>query len=262
MPNPLLGNDVAHHQGNINFDVYKNNTNFLIIKATEGTGYRDPKFIRNRDEARRVGLLLGYYHFARPDLNANPISEADWFLQTLGQIREGEMLVLDYEPAGQKQEWVDWCKRWLDHVFSRTGCRPLIYLNQSQVRKFNWQSVVDGGYGLWIAAYTYDPKKNDFEKGQWKFAAMQQWTNRQNVPGIAGNTDGNVFFGDENSFKKYGFPAQASSSVSPSQSPSSSVSSSPSEAPVDWEKKYKDEVTAHAETKRRLQSAKDFVAQV
>lgn len=255
----IVGNDIASYQGDVNYDVYKNNTNFVIPKTTEGVGFTDPKFKRNQSEARRVGLLLGYYHFARPDIGNSPEAEADFFLSVIGQLREGEVLALDYEPATQVQAHVDWCRKWLDRVFSRTGVRPLIYLNQSQLRKFNWKAVVDGGYGLWVAAYT---PEGEFITGNWPFAAMQQWTSSQKVPGIVGNVDGNFFFGDAATFKKYGYkaPAQPSSSVSPSKSPSSSQSPSPSPEPIDWEKKYKEEAAAHTVTKQRLQNIKNYTA--
>lgn len=224
----ILGNDVASYQGDINFDLYRNNSNFIIAKATEGTGFTDPKFKRNQSEARRVGILRGWYAFARPDLGNSAEAEADWFLSVVGQLQEGEILVLDYECPNQKPSHVAWCKAWLDRVYSRTGVRPLIYLNQSQVKQFDWKPVVDGGYGLWIAAYTYDPNNNNAQIGQWTFAAMQQWTNGQTVPGIPAVADGDVFFGSEQAFKSYGYKRPASSSVSPSASPSSSQSSTPS----------------------------------
>jgi hypothetical protein len=34
---------------------------------------------------------------------------------------------------------------------------------------------------------------------------MQQWTDQQTVPGIVGNVDGDVFFGDAVAFGKYGY---------------------------------------------------------
>ena len=37
----LIGNDISVFQGQIDFGVYKNNTNFLFAKATEGTGLID-----------------------------------------------------------------------------------------------------------------------------------------------------------------------------------------------------------------------------
>lgn len=200
-----LGNDISKWQGQVNWDVLKNNTQFIILKVSEGNGYKDPNFSHYQSEARRVGLPLGYYHFARPDLKNTPEAEADWFLKTIGELREGELLFLDYEPAGQVQAWVEWCFKWLERVREKTGVRCPIYLNQSQVKKFDWSMVINGGYGLWIAAYTYDPRKNDFEKGQWSFAMMQQWSNSQQVPGIPAAADGNVFFGDLETLKKYGY---------------------------------------------------------
>lgn len=224
----IVGNDVSNWQGNINYDVYKNNSNFIIIKATEGIGYIDPKFYQNQIESRRVGLLRGYYHFARPDLGNFPEAEAEYFLQVVGTMREGEVLCLDYEPASNPQPVVDYCKRFMDRVLALTRVRCLIYLNQSQVRKYDWKPVVDASYGLWLAAYV--PTSEAFT-GQWNQMAMQQWTSSQIVPGIVGKTDGNWFFGDENQFKKYGYhdPVVPSSSVSPSISPSLSLS--PSKSP-------------------------------
>jgi GH25 family lysozyme M1 (1,4-beta-N-acetylmuramidase) len=204
----ILGNDIANFQGDVDYSTYKNNSNFIIFKATEGTGFKDPKFSRNQSEARNVGLALGYYHFARPDLNADANKEADFFLQTLGEIKDGEVLVLDYEPNWHGDA-VSWCKAWLDHVTEKTHCKPLIYLNQNQLNTINWKPISDAGYGLWVAAYTGSPTNNNFVTGSWKFAAMQQWTSSQKVPGINGNVDGDVFFGDINTFKKYGYKKPA-----------------------------------------------------
>lgn len=199
----IVGNDVSRHQGDIDFGKYKDNTHFLIAKCTEGVGYLDPKFIRNRDHCRSLGIPFGTYHFARPDLGNTPEAEADYYVSK-ADPRQGELLVLDYEPDWNGDA-VGWCHNFLRRVFEKTETKPLIYLNQSQTKKFNWTPVVNDGYGLWIAAYTYDPNNNNFESGEWEFAAMQQWTNRQQVPGISGGVDGNVFFGTIEQLKKYGY---------------------------------------------------------
>lgn len=202
----IVGQDVASYQGDVNFDVYKNNTNFLFIKASEGVGFTDPKFSRNQSEARRVGIPLGFYHFARPDLGNSPEAECDWFLKVCNGPHAGEVMALDYECANQKQADVDWCKKFLDRLQAKIGVKAFIYLNQSQLKTFNWKSIVDGGYPLWVAAYTFDPNNNNFYTGAWSYAAMQQWTSSQKVPGIPTNCDGDAFFGDVATFKKYGVP--------------------------------------------------------
>ncbi len=114
-------------------------------------------------------------------------------------------MVLDFE-----EQWtgdhVQFCKKFLDRVASKmNGVKPLIYLNQSQLKAKDWSPIANAGYGLWVAAYTLDPNNNNFVTGAWKFAAMQQWTSQQKVPGITGNVDGDVFFGDMATFKKYGY---------------------------------------------------------
>ncbi len=197
----IVGNDVSEWQGNIDWNTYKNNTNFVIIRSSYGVGYKDKKFDIYQSEARRVGLPIGYYHYSYPQYNT-PEAEADYFLSVVN-IKDGEMLCLDYEESWNGDR-VGWCKRFLDRIASKlNGYKALIYLNQSLATNNDWSPLVNAGYGLWIAAYTYDPKKNDFKIGAWKFAAMQQWTNQQKVPGIPTVADGNVFFGDISAFKKY-----------------------------------------------------------
>lgn len=224
----IVGNDISKWQGDIDFNVYKNNSNFLIIKVSDGNGYVDPKFTRNQSECRRVGLPLGYYHFARPDLGNSPEVEAEFFLKTIGELRENEFLCLDYEPKSNPFPVVDWCKRFLDLVKSRTGCKPFIYLNKSQVRGYDWRPVAEEGYPLWLASYD-----GITIIGVWSFLAMHQWTSSQSVPGISGNVDGNWFMGDLKMLQEYGYhkPVTPSSSQSPSLSPSPSPSESSSVSP-------------------------------
>ncbi len=202
----IVGNDVsAIGQGQIDFDTYKKNSNFVLVKASEGTGFRDPQLTRSQSEARRVGLPLGYYHFARPEKGNDPVAEADYFLAQVGNILPGEVLALDFEVAFA--DAVNWCKSFLDHVAQKTGIKPLIYMDNSRRTGYKWQSIVDAGYGLWLADYSGDPNKSQFPPDPWSFVAIQQWTNSQQVPGISRITDGDAFFGDVNAFKKYGKPA-------------------------------------------------------
>ena len=201
----INGNDVSQYQGIINYDTYKNNTNFVVIKASEGSNYLDPAFKLNQKEARRVGLEIGYYHFGRPDLNNLPETEADFFLQTVGKPLDGEFFALDYECPNQKQADVDWCLKFMNRVNDKIGVKCLIYLNKSILTRFNWHSVVAGNFGLWLAVYSTSPLDTNFNTGSWPFMSMRQWTNSQIVPGIADKVDGDVFFGDLPTLKKYGY---------------------------------------------------------
>lgn len=202
----IKGIDISKYQGKPSFDLLKLQIDFIILKATEGNGYIDPEFKRNQVQARGVNLGLGYYHFARPDLGNSPELEANWFLQTIGELKKGEVLVLDFEV--NFADPVNWCRKWLDIVFIKTGTRPLIYLNQSQTTSFNWRQVIDAGYGLWLAKYDNDPN-NLNTTTSWPVVAMKQYTSSGKINGISGNVDVNTFFGDLNSFKLYGFNIQS-----------------------------------------------------
>lgn len=224
----LAGNDVSRWQGVIDFNTYRHHSHFIIMKTSEGIGFKDPMFTRNQSESRRVGLDLGYYHFARPDLGNSGEAEAGWFLKAIGGLQKNEVVALDYEPASNPFPVVDWCKRFLDRMQQETGMKPYIYLNKSQVRGFNWKPIAQAGYPLWLASYD-----GNVISGDWDFVAMQQWTSSQRVTGINGNVDGCHFFGTVEQFRAYGFktPAQPSASKSPSSSISRSKSPSSSPSP-------------------------------
>ena len=206
----IKGIDISSWQGNPNFDQVKQAVQFVISKATEGVGFKDPKFDRNRDESRRVGIARGFYHFARPDLGNSPEAEAHWFCEVVSDLDENELLVLDFEPswnvAGDLK--VQWCHRFLDAVSNKFGgYKPLIYLNLSQVRGMNWSSVIAGNYGLWLASWDNNATAGS-PATPWPVVAMRQYTNAAQIPGINGNVDGNVFYGDLATLYKYGYHRQ------------------------------------------------------
>jgi GH25 family lysozyme M1 (1,4-beta-N-acetylmuramidase) len=197
----IKGIDISKWQGKIDYSKVKKSTNFVIIKATEGFGYTDPKFKANQKGFRSVKMPLGYYHYARPDLGNSPEKEADWFIKTIGKLEKGEVLALDYEVS--YKDPVNWCKGFLDRVKEKTGVKPLLYINLSTNNKYNWSKVVKGDYGLWLALW--DGSLTKRPKTDWKFIAMKQYGADTKVSGISGDVDGDVFFGDVKTFKKYGY---------------------------------------------------------
>jgi len=202
----IVGNDISVYQGTVDWPTYKNNSNFVIIKASEGKSLIDPWFGGNRKGARDNNLPRGFYHFARPDYGNLPEDEAKFFCSLIDgdPIRDGELLMLDFEV--QFHDSVNWAKAWLDYVSNHFGgVKPLFYSYQSMIKEFDWSVVANNGYGLWIAAPTGDPNNNNFYTGPWKMAAMQQWGTEDEVPGIKGAVDADVFFGDLGAFENYGY---------------------------------------------------------
>jgi len=186
------------------------NAAFIIFKATEGVGYIDPDCNASYQESKAAGKLLGVYHFARPDYN-DPISEANFFVDNIqGYIGEA-MLVLDWECEPKNN--VAWAKQWLDHVYARTGVKPVIYMSESVVNSYDWSSVANADYGLWVARYRdniddydYDMTlAGDYPSVNWwaQGYCMWQWTSNGHLAGWGGDLDLDIFFGDDDTWRAY-----------------------------------------------------------
>jgi len=196
-----LGIDVSHHQGTIDWAaVYSDGKTFAFVKATEGVTYNDPMFVTNMVNGTNAGVLMGAYHFARPDNNTAE-DEARHFLQVAGPYTGRGYLppVLDLEdpPGGDLQslyssdELSRWVQTWLQIVEDSTGVKPIIYTNG---RYTSYLSSSLNSYPLWIAEPdgNLDPPDN---LGRWTTWLFKQYSWYGNVAGIEGDVDLDVFNG-------------------------------------------------------------------
>ena len=197
----LKGIDISHHQRGIT--KFGKDVDFVIIKATEGVGYVDDQCDRLYQQAKKDGKLLGVYHFARPDLNNSAIAEADWFIKNIqGYIKEA-ILVLDWESGYLGN--VAWAKAFLDRVKEQTGIKAILYASRSPINSFDWSSVANADYGLWVADYGANTGSecNKPVVKWWPFYILWQYTSRGRVAGYNGNIDLNNFYGDAETWRKY-----------------------------------------------------------
>lgn len=198
----IKGVDISSYQ-TVDFSKLKSAVDFCIMKATEGYGFVDPKFKIHQPGARNAGMLVGYYIYTRPDLGNTVQQEVDFLLKTIGTLKDGEVIFLDYEVSYAKP--VAWCKDWLDYLAKKlNGYKGLVYLNQSLLNGNDWSQVISAGYGLWLAKYDY-VFPSEMPKTKWGVCAFQQYSNREVVSGIAAPVDANAFFGDKTQYKKYGY---------------------------------------------------------
>jgi lysozyme len=200
--------DISHWQGTINWDkVEKSGVDVAIMKASQGTAMVDSKFAQNKKEARKEGLLCGFYHFAN---GSDYKKEADHFLKTIGDIQEGEFLVLDFEIDIANP--VEWCKKWLDYVTEKVGFKPIFYSNEARIKTIDFTEIAKASYGLWIAKYGDNDaiaEPNEIPNtDEWKFYAIWQFSSRGSVDGITGNVDLNTTTMDIKTMKKYGKPKE------------------------------------------------------
>src|SRR6187399_2877714 len=66
----VLGHDVSSHQGDVDWPrAWGAGARFAYVKATEGVGYRNPRFAQQYNGSNRIDMIRGAYHFARPDVS-------------------------------------------------------------------------------------------------------------------------------------------------------------------------------------------------
>lgn len=203
----LNGIDISKWQKGL--DLSKVKCDFVVVKATEGIGYVDSECDKFYQQAKKLGKLLGFYHFARP--TNDPIKEAQFFFKNTKNYFHEAIPVLDWEPTTGKGNTA-WCKRWLDEVYRLSGVRPMIYMSESVVNAYNWSDVVAGNYGLWVAKYRDNVIDKNYDMSNagnkpsvkwWAFYAMWQWTSSGRLDGYSANIDCDVFYGDKTAWQKY-----------------------------------------------------------
>lgn len=188
----LKGIDISHHKDGIDLDSI--NTDFIIMKATEGVGYEDSKFKDFFSKTQSLGKHNGVYHVGRPDLGNTAKDEADYFLSIIADCVGKSMLILDLEP---KSTNVSWAKEWLDYIYSKTGVKPIIYLGDSQEENDDWSSIARE-YPLWIASYGLNNGNPGTKPttSYWGKYIMWQYTDKGRLDGYSGDLDLNYFYND------------------------------------------------------------------
>lgn len=206
------GIDVSHWQGNINWsDVASDGQVYAWAKASEGMTYQDPQFMANMSNGIDAGVIMGAYHFARPDNNL-AIQDAENFLNTAGAYIGSGFLppVLDLEnpySGGQSidllslfssSELSSWVMEWSNTVELQTGIAPIIYVNGNYA---NYLNTSVNMYGLWFAQpdETLSPPVNIGVWDDWSFKQYSWWGE---VSGIVGDVDLNIFNGGMTEFNE------------------------------------------------------------
>lgn len=184
---------------------------FVVDKATESTGYVNPRFAQTWPAIKAAGLLRGVYHYAKPD-SSSPEDEAAHFLATVQPALEpGDVLALDMEEG--TGNLLDWTLRWLRTVEAAVGCKPLFYSgNYFMVPHGLTGNAELAQHGLWLAAYQAQPPPLP---DPWEFIAIWQMSGSGTVPGVAGQVDLDLFLGDADQFRAYGVPAASPPSKPP-----------------------------------------------
>jgi lysozyme len=177
------GQDVSNHQPD--HDWTASPAGFGIVKATEGTSFKDRSFARHWKALDAKGIVRGAYHFAHP--GNDPVAEAEHFLSVVNSqpAEEGDLLVLDLEVTdGQSPSEVNaFAKKWLSHVEKKTGTKPFIYSGRNFADE-NLKGL--SKYPLWVAHYGIE-KGSVTPPADWKTWTIHQYSDSpidQNVSSL------------------------------------------------------------------------------
>ncbi|RYN04994.1 GH25 family lysozyme [Bifidobacterium animalis] len=217
----LNGIDISSYQSGIDLTVVP--CDFVIIKATQGTGYVNPDCDRAYQQAKRAGKLRGTYHYVG---GGNAVAEADYYVNNIkGYIRDG-LLAIDWE-AEQNSAWGNeaYLEQLVRRVIERTGVKPLIYSMASRYAQV--KAVADRcDCALWIAEYA-NMSTTGYQAHPWRegayACAIRQYSSAGRLPGYGGNLDLNIAYMDANAWRKYaaknGRPAATPAPSKPASAP-------------------------------------------
>jgi lysozyme len=190
------GIDISHWQGNINFALVPSEYKFVYMKASEGTGFVDDKFVQNYDGF--VGRYRAPYHFWR--YSADPAAQAAHWRDTVGdRVGEwGPVADLEDKYAPKGGDTPNKIRAFLDAAEHEFGVKPLIYTGAWWWDSWVMQNFSD--YGLLIANYkTVYPWSKPYmpRTGGWSNWLFWQHSATGQVPGINASVDLNMFNGDD-----------------------------------------------------------------
>lgn len=221
----MRGIDISHHQNDKGpVDLKKTRSagyEFCLVNSTDGNKFPDPFYKENKEKTRDAGMLFGAYHFAGSLLGSgeirlnDPIQEADFFLSKIGELKEGELAALDMEVHSKEYDIVLWSLQFLLHTEKQLGFKPLMYLGNSFLKKYDWRPISERGFALWAARYGFNIGNEPSlmfkpATGSWQNYLIWQHGSAGRVPGLVGNIDLNITDVDIHGLRKYGKPAAGS----------------------------------------------------
>lgn len=152
----LKGIDVSGHNG-WPFDSVTETgyleSDFVIVKATQGTGYVTPHFTDIVARVLNQDKLLGFYHYAG---GGDAEAEAEHFWSVVSAYNGLGIPVLDFEQYQNMPAWndEDWPIAFVTRYHELSGVWPMVYVSAAYRHKV---SECSRHCALWVAGY---PRSN------------------------------------------------------------------------------------------------------
>jgi lysozyme len=197
----ILGADISSYQPSYDFPIYLSyGRKFVMIKATEGTAYRNPQFTTQVKQAEAAGVAVGCTHYYAW---GDPAAEARFFVRTVQSVTtlQGVPLAGDFErgaydiPVNGAQLFA----MFLSEVQILSGYPLMVYSTTSFLSSFG--ITVPAANGQWVADWDMIPPM-PLPGGS--FWAIWQHATNQAIPGIDSPVDSDIFNGTVEQFRAYG----------------------------------------------------------
>lgn len=195
----MQGIDISSYQAGI--DLTRVPCDFIIVKATQGTGYVNPDCVRAVEQALAAGKLVGVYHYID---GSGAQGEADHFVDQISGWVGRVLVCLDWE-SGSNVRWGDlgYLGAVIDRVRERTGRPPVVYASSAA---FPWQTCADRDCGAWVAQYA-SMDQTGYQDHPWGEGAydclIRQYSATGRLPGWGGDLDLDIFYGDRTLWGAY-----------------------------------------------------------
>jgi lysozyme len=187
---PVLGIDVSHHQGEIDWPtVASAGVSFSYIKSTEGRDFVDPLFETNWNASREAGVPRGAYHFFT--FCSPGSAQAEHFLRVVPPSEDALTPVADVEFAGNCTGYSDLLevrrelRSFLETVERAWGRKPILYLTPDSLERVLGTDLAD--YPVWIRSVFFEPSPRSYRG--W---LLWQFSGNDRIPGVEGPIDRNA----------------------------------------------------------------------
>ena len=228
----MFGPDVSGWNAQAKTDCAQIPGDFLIVKATEGTGYKFPQFDQCVTQALAAGKRVAAYHYARP-AQSSSLAEANHFIDAVRPYKGRIWTFLDYEDVPS----ADWARDWLKIVSQTMGQSTGIYMSASWVNRQDWGECTR--YPLWVAGYPagyarftgFTPPAFPYSVKGWPVVSMWQFTSSGYLNG-GGAYDLNIFYGGAATWDKL---AASAPPVTSQATPGGTIDSQPAQQTKDVE---------------------------
>ena len=122
------GIDLSHHNADPDWELL--DIDFIILKASEGSSYKDPTFSLRAEKSRNQGIFVGAYHFFTGTDNAD--KEFDNFNKVIkGKIDIIPVIDIERKPKKvSRKEFNNRFLKFMMNIKKEYGVYPIIYTSE------------------------------------------------------------------------------------------------------------------------------------